>query len=147
MSQSKSYDQIERRIGQIKAEISKLGPLRPGTLSQQYNVCGRPDCCCKGDPPRKHGPYYKITYSWRRRSTSEFVREVDIARVRAQLDSYQRLRALVDEWLGLGLERTRLEREERKNSGRKTPGKGASARKSKATRPGDVPSRPHRGRR
>jgi hypothetical protein len=147
MSHSNSYDQIERRIGQIKTEISKLGPLRPGTLSKQYNVCGRPDCCCKGDPPRKHGPYYKITYSWHRRYTSEFVREVDIARVRGQLDSYQRLRVLVDEWLALGLERARLEREERKNSGRKTSGKGAPARKSKATRSGDVTSRPHRGRR
>jgi hypothetical protein len=146
MSHSKRYAQIGRRIGQIKAEICKLGPLRPGTLSKQYNVCGRPDCSCKDDPPRKHGPYYKLSYTWHRRSKSEFVREVDIDQIRTQLNSYQRLRALVDEWLALGLERARLERDERKNSGRKTPKKAASTRKSTGTPPADVPSRPHRGR-
>ena len=116
MSYAKHHERIEQRIAQIKAEISQLGPLRPGSLSQQYNVCGRPDCSCKYDPPRKHGPYYKINYTWRRRSITEFVREVDIDRVREQLDSYQRLRTLVDEWIALGLERARLEREERKNA-------------------------------
>ena len=144
MSHAKGYEQIERRIKQIKAEISKLGPLRPGTLSQQYNVCGRPDCCCKEDPPRRHGPYYKLNYTWRRGSKSEFVREVDIDRVRAQLDSYKRLRTLVDEWLALGLERARLEREERKDSGIKSPRGGRSARKSGRNRPTALPSRPRR---
>jgi len=45
----------ERRIDAIKRQIVALGRLRPGTLSQQYNVCGNPTCRCKADPPQKHG--------------------------------------------------------------------------------------------
>jgi len=105
---------IERRIAEIKGELSRLGPLRPGSLSQQYNVCGNPSCRCKADPPERHGPYAQISYSWKGRSRSEFVREEDLADVRRQLENYDRLRRLVDEWIGLGLERARREREARR---------------------------------
>jgi len=105
---------IERRIAEIKGELSSLGPLRPGSLSQQYNVCGHPSCRCKADPPERHGPYAQISYSWKGRSRSEFVREEDLADVHRQLENYDRLRRLVDEWIGLGLERVRRQREARR---------------------------------
>jgi hypothetical protein len=102
---------IQRRIEQIKAELAQLGPLRPGHLSQQYNVCGTPGCRCKADPPRKHGPYYQLSYTWQRRSHSEFVRLENLAAVRQQLTNYERLRALVDEWIALGLKTAQLRRQ------------------------------------
>lgn len=105
---------IERRIAEIKGELSRLGPLRPGSLSQQYNVCGTPGCRCKADPPERHGPYAQISYSWKGRSRSEFVREEDLGDARRQLENYDRLRRLVDEWIELGLERARREREARR---------------------------------
>jgi hypothetical protein len=101
---------IQRRIEQIKAELAQLGPLRPGHLSQQYNVCGTPGCRCKDDPPRKHGPYYQLSYTWQRKSHSEFVRLENLAAVRQQLTNYQRLRTLVDEWIALGLNAAQLQR-------------------------------------
>jgi hypothetical protein len=101
---------IQRRIEQIKAELAQLGPLRPGHLSQQYNVCGSPGCRCKDDPPRKHGPYYQLSYTWQRKSHSEFVRLENLAAVRQQLTNYQRLRTLVDEWIALGLNAAQLQR-------------------------------------
>jgi Family of unknown function (DUF6788) len=101
---------IQRRIEQIKAELAQLGPLRPGHLSQQYNVCGTPGCRCKDDPPRKHGPYYQLSYTWQRKSHSEFVRPENLAAVRQQLTNYQRLRTLVDEWIALGLNAAQLQR-------------------------------------
>ena len=101
---------IQRRIEQIKAELAQLGPLRPGHLSQQYNVCGTPSCHCKADPPRKHGPYYQLSYTWQRKSHSEFVRLENLATVRQQLTNYQRLRTLVDEWIALGLNAAQLQR-------------------------------------
>lgn len=97
---------IQRRIEQIKAELAQLGRLRPGHLSQQYNVCGTPGCRCKADPPRKHGPYYQLSFTWRGKSHSEFVRLENLAVIRQQLTNYERLRALVDEWIGLAQRRT-----------------------------------------
>lgn len=102
-----------RRIAQIKAELARLGPLRPGHLSQQYNVCGTPGCRCKAQPPEKHGPYYQISYTWQGKSSSEFVRRENLTAVQQQLRNYERLRALVDEWISLGLATAKLHRQTR----------------------------------
>ena len=42
------------------------------------------------------------------------MREPDLAAIEQQLRNYERLRALVDEWLGLSIERARLLRAARK---------------------------------
>jgi hypothetical protein len=106
---SDSAAAIERRIAQIKRELAQPGPLRPGHLSQQYNVCGNRGCRCKAQPPEKHGPYYQISYTWQGKSSRQFVRRDNLAAVQQQLGDYQRLRALVDEWVGLGLAAAKLE--------------------------------------
>ena len=126
---------IERRIAEIKRELSRLGPLRPGSLSQQYNVCGTPGCRCKADPPERHGPYSQISYNWKGRSKSEFVREDDLADVCRQLESYNRLRHLVEEWIALGLERARRLREARRGSAKSTENRPRGGRF-----PGKAPS-------
>lgn len=101
---------LRRRIEAIKGELARLGPLRRGTLTQQYNVCGTPGCRCKNEPPQKHGPYYQLSYTWQRHSRSESVLPQEVHRVREQLRNYQRLRILVDDWIGSGIELARLER-------------------------------------
>ena len=54
---------IEKRITEIKLELQGIGPMRPGSLSEQYTVCGKAGCRC-ADPkhPRKHGPYYQLSF-------------------------------------------------------------------------------------
>lgn len=102
---------LQQRIEEIKAEITALGPLRPGTLSRQYNVCGTPGCRCKEDPDQRHGPYHQLSYTWNGKSRSEFVREQEIARVQEQVRTYAHLRSLVDQWVDAAIELARLERQ------------------------------------
>lgn len=106
---------LERKIERIKRELAELGDLRPGTLSQQYNVCGVAGCHCKASPPKKHGPYYQISFTRKGKSGSRFVRREDLTTVKRQLKNYARLRKLVDEWIDLGIElatlRVKAERE------------------------------------
>jgi hypothetical protein len=99
---------LERRIERIKREIAELGDLRPGSLSQQYNVCGVPGCRCKASPPQKHGPYYQLSISRKGKDTSRFVRRGEVATVKRQLRNFARLRTLVDEWIDLGMELSAL---------------------------------------
>jgi hypothetical protein len=110
----RTLDQIDRRIAEIKRALTQLGPLRPGSISRQYNICGTTGCRCKADPPDKHGPYHQLNFTWRGRSHTEFVREQDLAEAAAELDSYQQLRSLSEEWIALGIERARLRRDLRK---------------------------------
>ena len=99
---------LERRIERIKREIGELGDLRPGSLSQQYNVCGVPGCRCKASPPQKHGPYYQLSISRKGKDTSRFVRQDEVATVKRQLRNFARLRTLVDVWIDLALELSAL---------------------------------------
>jgi hypothetical protein len=98
------------RIHTIKAALARLGRLRPGTLSRQYNVCGNPTCRCKADPPRKHGPYYQLSYTWQGRSRTEFVRREDLAAIRQQVRNYQRLRTLVEKWIAAEIDQAHAAR-------------------------------------
>lgn len=116
--------QLHAKIATLKAELLTLGDLRPGTLSQQYNVCGKPGCQCKADPPRKHGPYYQVSFTWQGRSQSQFVRRAEVATVRQQLRNHQRLRKLVEAWITAGLALSRLRQ-----------GSSRAARRSPARRP------------
>jgi len=95
---------LERQIAKVKGELAELGDLRPGSLSEQYNVCGTPGCQCKANPPKKHGPYYQVSYTRKGKSSTRFVRPKDLATVKRQLKNYQRLRASVDRWIDLATE-------------------------------------------
>jgi hypothetical protein len=76
---------LEIQIDKIKQELLSLGDLRPGSLSKQYNVCGNPKCRCKDDPPRKHGPYYQLSFTRKGRSKTKFVKKPHVATARKQL--------------------------------------------------------------
>ena len=106
--------QITRKIEHLKQQLAELGPIHPGSLSEQFNVCGKPDCRCK-DPkdPQKHGPYYHLSFTWRGRSRTLFVRAEHLAEMREKLANYKRFRELTDEWVDLVVE---LEQQERGRS-------------------------------
>jgi hypothetical protein len=95
---------LERQIEKIKRELVRVGELRPGTLSQQYNVCGTPRCRCKGSPPKKHGPYYQLSYTRKGKSHSRFIRPEALSEVKLQIKNYARFRALIERWADLATE-------------------------------------------
>lgn len=95
---------LEGQIAKIKQELVALPDLQPGSLSKQYNVCGRPNCRCKASPPQKHGPYYQLSYTRKGKSSSRFVKKKDAPMVRRQLRTYKRLKELVDRWIDLATE-------------------------------------------
>jgi hypothetical protein len=104
---------IERQIEHLKRQLAELGPMHPGSLSEQYNVCGKPGCRCKNPKnPQKHGPYYQLSFTWRGKSRTRFVRAERLAGMRQKIANYKRFRELTDEWVDLVVERERQEREE-----------------------------------
>lgn len=116
---------LEGKIERIKRELQALGDLRPGSLSEQYNVCGVAGCHCKASPPKKHGPYYQLSYTRKGKSTSRFVRRDEVSVVRRQLKNYARLRTLVDAWIEAAMELSALRLEQRRDHAGKTPRPGA----------------------
>jgi Family of unknown function (DUF6788) len=104
MKPTRTIDKLEAQIAQIKAQLQRHGAMRPGSLSRQYNVCGKPGCRCKDSQrPRRHGPYYQLNYVYRGKKTSQFIRREILGQVRTELASYKQFRRLTDRWIGLAL--------------------------------------------
>ena len=104
--------------GRAGGSPNGLGPMHPGSLGEQYNVCGKAGCRCK-DPkkPQKHGPYYQLSYTWRGRSTTRFVRPERVDGMQRKVANYKRFRELVNEWVDLEVEREKAERAQEKHPG------------------------------
>ncbi len=110
--------QVQQRLTQVHRRLLALGPLHPGSISEQYNVCGQPGCRCK-DPknPQKHGPYYQLSFTWGGKSSTRFLRPEQVESMRQKVANYKRLRELMNEWVDLEIERERAEREKEKRAG------------------------------
>ena len=115
---------IENRIERVKAELQAIGLMRPGSLNKQFTICGRKNCCCQdSEAPKKHGPYYQLSYIHKGKSTTQFIRDELVGEVMEQLANYKRFRALSDELVDLSLslarERLKRNRERLKKTSRK----------------------------
>lgn len=85
----------EKSVAEVKAALDVLGPVLPGSISKQWNVCGKPGCRCK-DPkkPKRHGPYYQLSYTVKGRSSTLFLKAADVATVRQCIRRYRRFKDL-----------------------------------------------------
>lgn len=106
--------ELRREIRRIKREMARLGPMRPGTLYMRENVCGRAGCRCgrKRDPV-KHGPYHYVSYTYKGKSHTEFVRQGQVGEVKVQIANYERFMGLVRELVELNLQLCRAGKEKR----------------------------------
>ena len=93
----KRIQQIEQRIDRIKRMLLEIGPMRPGSLTRQYK-----------DPQHHAGAYWQISYTRRMRSRTEYVRREWVKELRRQIVTHKRFKRLVDQWLELSIEHSRL---------------------------------------
>ena len=114
-------EKLEAQIEKVKAQLSKIGLMRPGSLSQQYSACQKKGCKCV-DPvkPQKHGPFYQISYAHRGKSTTQFVRPQFVPQVRKQLAAYKKFKALTEKWIALAIELSKLQMQAARKAARHT---------------------------
>lgn len=110
MNKASQIRRCEREIQTIRQELLRLGPIHPGSISQQYHVCGTPSCRCHHPTaPRKHGPYHKLTYVHRGKPVCRFVQAAHVEELRARLVAYKKFRTLMDRWVALSIQRAKAE--------------------------------------
>jgi hypothetical protein len=95
--EQRRMQQIERRIEGIKRALQEMGPMRPGSLTRQYK-----------DPKHRAGAYWQISYTRGMKSRTEYVRRECVAAVRREVQTHKRFKRLVDQWVDLSIERSRL---------------------------------------
>ena len=50
-----------RLIAAELAAIARSGLVLPGSLTERHTRCGRSNCACHAEPPKRHGPYFQWT--------------------------------------------------------------------------------------
>jgi len=89
--------QIEKRIATIKVKLTTIDEMRPGSLTRQFK-----------DPVNRSGAYYQLSYTRAMRSRTEYIASDAVPDIRRQVANYKRFKELNDEWVDLGIERSRL---------------------------------------
>lgn len=99
---------MEQRVEKIKTQLHKIREMRPGSINKQFTVCGKPSCRCQ-DPknPKKHGPYYQLSYVHQGKSTTQFIQKELLHTVEQQLKNFKMFKLLTTEWVDLALAITR----------------------------------------
>ncbi len=99
-----------QKVQRLKKKILDLGPIHPGRITQQFNVCGTPGCRCK-DPkrPRKHGPYHNLSYTFQGRSRTLFIRPECVAEMKRRTQRYGKWRELVEQFIQASIDSAREE--------------------------------------
>lgn len=70
---------IDAQIAELLAALAKTGPMRPGSLSRQFR-----------NPEERKTPFWQLSYTMGGKSRSEYVRAVDVPRVKAETAEYRR---------------------------------------------------------
>jgi len=87
----------ERSIDRIKKALLETGAMRPGSLTRQYK-----------DPEHHTGAYWQISYTRQMKSRTEYVRKESVKEIRRQIATHKRFKRLVNEWIDLSIEHSRL---------------------------------------
>ncbi|HKN49102.1 MAG TPA: DUF6788 family protein [Actinomycetota bacterium] len=83
----------ERR--RLAGRLAAIDFALPGSLGRRDNVCGKPGCRCKADPPHLHGPYYLWTRKVDGKTVTRMLSEDQVVRYQPWFDNAAALRDIV----------------------------------------------------
>jgi hypothetical protein len=98
----KDNSDFMEEIESVKQALVELGPMHPGSLSQQKRIRG--------------GEYCQLSYSFAGKGHTLYVREGDVDQVREEVANYGKFRSLVNRWIELEIECSRVRRSGKKSS-------------------------------
>lgn len=88
---------------EIAGRLAEAGFALPGSLLERTMRCGKPNCACKADPPKLHGPYHQWTRKVDGKTMTINLTDEQLERYGPWLAETQRLRMLLSELEELSL--------------------------------------------
>ena len=87
-------------ITQKMAELLGDGPMLPGNISEQWNVCGKKGCRCRDKvAPRRHGPYSQLSFTLGGKGSSMFIKSADLRKAQQCTLRHREFKRLLTELL------------------------------------------------
>ena len=98
----KSEKKLAARIDAAKKAILELGDMRPGHLSLQKRASGR-----------NVREYTQLSYTFQKRSRTDYVQPEDLERIRSEIDNYRKFKDLCERLVSLSIEESKRKTEQR----------------------------------
>ncbi len=90
-------ERLKQRRDEIRADLSSIGDLRPGSLVGRYRKCGKPNCHCATEAGGGHGPSWSLTRRVEGKTVTRIIPPSAVAQTQEQIAEYKRLRRLTKE--------------------------------------------------
>lgn len=95
-----SLVELEDRRAAIQSQITQLGDMRSGCITETGGRCGNPRCHCHRDGDPGHGPYYRLTRKVEGKTVTEtFSSPASLAKAQREVAECQQFRKLGDQLL------------------------------------------------
>jgi hypothetical protein len=88
-----------------KIIITGQSPVLPGSISTAQSTCGKPNCACKAQPPKLHGPYYRWTGIAEGKRTTITLTKEEAQECRQRIENYHHIKNQLDKLLHQSLQR------------------------------------------
>jgi len=89
--------QIEKKIARIKEALGGIGPMRPGSLTEQFK-----------DRENKEGAFWQISYTRQMHSRTDYIRREWVTTTQQQVKEYKTFKRLIDLWVALAIDHAKL---------------------------------------
>ena len=93
----KRLGQIEKKITRIKEALGEIGPMRPGSLTEQFK-----------DRENGEGAYWQISYTHQMHSRTDYIRRKWVKATQQQIKEYKKFKRLIEAWVALAIEHATL---------------------------------------
>jgi len=82
-------DDLERQRAALYEQLAGTGDFRPGSVSETWRRCGKPNCACAVPDHPGHGPRYLWTRSEGGRTRTRQLAAAELGKVRRETDAYK----------------------------------------------------------
>jgi hypothetical protein len=90
-------DELERQRAELYARLAGTGDFRPGSVSETWRRCGKPNCACVQPGHPGHGPRYLWTRSAGGRTRSRQLAAAELDKVRREVANYKEFVAVTEQ--------------------------------------------------
>jgi hypothetical protein len=92
-----------RRIAKELAMLAATGKVLPGSIAQRLTRCGRANCACHAEPPRRHGPYWNWTRKVANKTVGRWLNAEQAEDYLPWVDNDRRIRELLARLEAIGV--------------------------------------------
>ena len=140
MAGQMDLEDLTKRRNEIRAEMTGIGDMRPGSLTPRFRKCGKGNCHCASDNSPGHGPSWSLTREVNGKTITKIISSPDaVESTKRQISEFRRFRELSRTLVEVSEKicdaKLEMSQAEAEASAKKGASKQSSARKLKRNSP------------